>query len=70
LKQPKILIFDEVTGSLDQQMADHFAQMINQLKGKVTMLFILHALPRNLTEDDMVKIGEDRSLNHISGELI
>ncbi len=57
LKQPKILIFDEATSSLDQQTAEHFAQTINQLKGKVTMLFITHALPKTLIVDVVVRIG-------------
>ena len=62
LKQPKILVFDEATSSLDQETAEHFAQTINQLKGKVTMLFITHALPRSLVVDAVVRIG------HVSGE--
>jgi len=57
LKQPKILIFDEATSSLDAQTAEHFAQTINQLKGKVTMLFITHALPKALLVDEVVRIG-------------
>jgi subfamily B ATP-binding cassette protein HlyB/CyaB len=35
LKRPKILIFDEAVSNLDQQTAEHFAQTINRLKGKV-----------------------------------
>ncbi|WP_041741634.1 peptidase domain-containing ABC transporter [Collimonas fungivorans] len=57
LKQPKILVFDEATSSLDSATAEHFAGTINQLKGKVTMLFITHALPRNLLVDEVVRIG-------------
>ena len=57
LKQPRILIFDEATSSLDAQTAEHFAATINQLKGKVTMLFITHALPKNLLVDEVVRIG-------------
>ena len=33
LKQPKVLIFDEATSSLDSNTAEHFALTINQLKG-------------------------------------
>jgi ABC-type bacteriocin/lantibiotic exporter with double-glycine peptidase domain len=40
LKRPKVLIFDEAISNLDQQTAEHFAQTINRLKGKVTMIFI------------------------------
>ena len=57
LKQPKILIFDEATSSLDSATAEHFAATINQLKGKVTMIFITHALPKALLVDEMVRIG-------------
>lgn len=61
LKQPKILIFDEATSSLDAQTAEHFSATINQLKGKVTMLFITHALPKSLLVDEIVRIGSNVS---------
>ena len=48
LKRPKILIFDEATSSLDYTTASHIAQTINQLKGKVSILFITHQMPENL----------------------
>jgi subfamily B ATP-binding cassette protein HlyB/CyaB len=57
LKRPKILIFDEATSSLDAATAEHFSATINQLKGKVTMLFITHALPKTLQVDEIVQIG-------------
>jgi len=62
LKQPKILIFDEATSSLDAQTAEHFSATINQLKGKVTMLFITHALPKSLQVDEIVRIGGSNTL--------
>jgi len=58
IKQPQILIFDEATSSLDSATAEHFAATINQLKGQVTMLFITHALPKNLLVDEVVRIGQ------------
>lgn len=63
IKQPKILIFDEATSSLDVATAEHFCSTINQLKGKVTMLFITHALPKNLQVDEIVQIGLPRSVS-------
>ena len=60
LKRPKILIFDEATSALDAQTAEHFAATVNQLKGKVTMLFITHALPKTLQIDEVVRIGDER----------
>jgi subfamily B ATP-binding cassette protein HlyB/CyaB len=67
IKKPKILIFDEATSSLDAQTAEHFAATINQLKGKVTMLFITHAMPRGLKVDEVVRIGLG-SLSAVAGE--
>ena len=55
LKRPRILIFDEATSSLDQQTAEQFAQTINQLKGKVTMIFVAHNLPRTLKVDQVFR---------------
>jgi subfamily B ATP-binding cassette protein HlyB/CyaB len=57
LKRPPILIFDEATSSLDQPTAEHFCTTINQLKGRVTILFITHALPKTLQVDEIVRIG-------------
>lgn len=61
LKKPKVLIFDEAVSSLDQQTAEHFARTINKLKGKVTMLFITHQIPRGLQVDDVFSFGADQS---------
>lgn len=51
------MIFDEATSALDEQTAEGFAQTINQLKGRVSMLFITHALPKNLKVDGVWRIG-------------
>ena len=58
IKNPKILLFDEATSSLDSVTSEHFATTINQLRGKVTMLFIAHALPKSLQVDEVVRIGQ------------
>lgn len=57
LKRPKVLIFDEATSNLDQHTAEAFAHTVNQLKGKVTMLFISHHLPRGLQVDEVLQFG-------------
>src|SRR5439155_14041624 len=58
LKRPKFLIFDEATSNLDSQTADQFAATVNQLKGKVTVLFIAHMVPKGLQVDEVVRLGE------------
>ena len=57
LKRPKVLIFDEATSNLDGHTAAAFAQTVNQLKGRVTMLFIAHNLPRGLQVDEVLQFG-------------
>ena len=57
LKRPKILVFDEAVSNLDQQTAEYFARTINKLKGKVTMLFITHQIPRGLMVDEVIELG-------------
>lgn len=58
LKRPKILIFDEAVSNLDQPTAEQFAQTVNRLKEKVTMLFITHHVPRGLQVDEMFELGK------------
>ena len=59
LKRPKILVFDEAVSNLDQHTAEHFAKTINKLKGKVTMIFITHQIPRGLQVDEVFSFGND-----------
>ncbi|MFZ3086875.1 MAG: peptidase domain-containing ABC transporter [Methylotenera sp.] len=59
LKKPKILIFDEAVSNLDQPTAEHFAKTVNKLKGKVTMLFITHQVPKGLQVDEAIVLGGD-----------
>lgn len=58
LKRPNILVFDEATSALDGPTAEHFAHTINALKGKVTMLFITHGLPKGLKVDAIFRLTE------------
>lgn len=57
LKRPRVLIFDEATSALDAETAEHFARTVNALKGKVSMLFITHAVPKGLKIDEVVHLG-------------
>ncbi len=61
LKRPRILIFDEATSHLDAATADHLAETVNGLKGKVTILFIAHQLPKGLKVDDAVILSQRTS---------
>lgn len=58
LKGPKVLIFDEATSSVDAATAEQLGRTITALRGRVTILFIGHLLPRSLQFDQIVRIGE------------
>ncbi len=60
LKGPRILVFDEATSNLDASTAEQFARTVNQLKGKVTMLFIAHQIPKGLSVDEVLTLGNER----------
>ncbi|MDE2400196.1 MAG: peptidase domain-containing ABC transporter [Burkholderiales bacterium] len=57
LKRPRVLIFDEAVASLDPVSAEHVADAVNGLAGKVTVLFITHRVPPNLKVDGHLKLG-------------
>ena len=65
-----MLIFDEAISNLDQQTAEHFAQTINRLKGKVTMIFITHQVPKGLQVDEVVNMGQHaRQVSLVKDEI-
>ena len=61
LKRPRVLIFDEAASNLDAQTAERFAQTVNQLKGKVTIVFIAHQLPRGLQVDEVFTLTAEKA---------
>jgi subfamily B ATP-binding cassette protein HlyB/CyaB len=62
LKRPRVLIFDEAASNLDAQTAERFAQTVNQLKGKVTIVFIAHQLPKGLAVDEVFSLSAEKAL--------
>jgi subfamily B ATP-binding cassette protein HlyB/CyaB len=44
--------------------AEQLGRTINALKGRVTILFIAHQLPRSLQVDQVVRIGEKLAVVH------
>lgn len=61
LKGPKVLVFDEATSALDAETAEAFAETINSLKGKVTMMFIAHVLPAGLKVDRIITLSTPKT---------
>lgn len=66
LKRPRILVFDEAVSNLDQDTAEHFAGTINRLKGKVTLLFITHQIPRGLQVDEVFHLNPPQDIEPVS----
>jgi subfamily B ATP-binding cassette protein HlyB/CyaB len=57
-----VLIFDEATSSLDPPTAEQLGRTISALRGRATILFIAHAIPRSLQVDRTVRLGEKLSV--------
>lgn len=60
LKRPRVLIFDESASNLDSHTAERFAHTVNQLKGKVTILFIAHHAPQALQVDEILTLNAEK----------
>ena len=68
LRRPRILIFDEATSSLDAATVEQFARTVNHFRGRITMLFITHQLPKGLQVDSVVTLGPSATRMSIVGE--
>jgi len=68
LKRPRVLVFDEATSSLDAPTAEQFARTVNQFRGRVTMVFIAHQLPRGLQVDAAITLGTHETRMAVVGQ--
>lgn len=57
-RRPCVLIFDEAVSGLDDVAMEQIAQIANDLKGRVTILFITHKVPRSLKVDTHLQLGK------------
>ena len=57
LKEPKILILDEATSSLDAQTESDITEAIKSLKGKTTIIMIAHRLSSVRNADQVIFIN-------------
>lgn len=63
LKRPRVLIFDEAVASLDAAAAEQVARAVNEVRGKVTVLFITHKVPKGLVVDQHLTLGRGPSIS-------
>jgi len=68
LKRPRVLVFDEATSGLDAPTAEQFARTVNQFRGRVTMVFIAHQLPRGLQVDAAITLGTHETRMAVVGQ--
>jgi ABC-type multidrug transport system fused ATPase/permease subunit len=59
---PKLLVLDEATSSLDGQTESDFSEAINSLRGQVTVILIAHRLSTVRTADEVLYLS--------SGEIV
>ncbi len=57
LAPARALIFDGGTSSLDRATVEQFAKSLNKLKGKVTLSFFAHQLPKGLRVGSLITLG-------------
>jgi subfamily B ATP-binding cassette protein HlyB/CyaB len=69
LKRPRVLIFDEAASGLDSATAEQFARTINQFRGRVTILFIAHQLPKGLQLDSVITLGQRETRMNVVSEV-
>jgi len=68
LKRPQVLIFDEAASSLDPPTSEQFARTVNRLKGRVTIIFIAHQLPKGLLVDSVFTLGAHETWMQVVSE--
>jgi subfamily B ATP-binding cassette protein HlyB/CyaB len=68
LKRPRVLIFDEATSGLDSATAEQFARTINQFRGRVSIIFIAHQLPKGLQVDSVITLGQRGTRMEVVGD--
>jgi len=51
-----VFVMDEVTNALDQETEDKIAKEIYSLKGKITLIMIMHRLNKNIHFDSVYRL--------------
>lgn len=59
-RKPDILILDEATSSLDNESEAHIKRVIEELKGRITIIAIAHRLSTIMDSDTLVALRDGR----------
>ena len=57
-RKPKILILDEATSALDNESEAHIKKVIEELKGRVTIIAIAHRLSTIMGSDSLIVLSD------------
>jgi len=59
-RKPQVLILDEATSALDNESEAHIKRVIQELKGKITIIAIAHRLSTIMDSDQLVVLYEGK----------
>ena len=59
-RKPQLLILDEATSALDNESEVHIKRVIEELKGKVTIIAIAHRLSTIMDSDALIVLSEGK----------
>ncbi|MDP3645905.1 MAG: ABC transporter ATP-binding protein [bacterium] len=59
-RQPELLILDEATSALDNESEAHIKRVIEELKGRLTIIAIAHRLSTIMDSDQLIVLSEGK----------
>ena len=57
-RRPKLLILDEATSALDNESEAHIKKVIEELKGRITIVAIAHRLSTIMGSDSLIVLSD------------
>lgn len=69
-RRPEILILDEATSALDNESEAHIQKVIENLKGKITVLIIAHRLSTVMGADKIIVLSKGKIIEEDSPEVL
>jgi ATP-binding cassette subfamily C protein len=62
-RNPKVLVLDEATSSLDAQLENEIAEVLRKLRGKITMVIVAHRLSTVLSCDSIIYVNHGKIID-------
>lgn len=58
INNPKVIFADEITASLDHKMGQEVVNILNEIKGKTTIIFVTHDETTVKNADEIIKVWD------------